>query len=238
MNTFKNKYAIVTAVNRNFSRQIIQKITSMGLTGLILADKTINEELIQKITTQTGCACHGFEFDITKTQTIEQLFQFALEKFPTVHILINAANICPTTPLEELDAQKWDECMNINLRGAHLLTKEAIKIMQAQNYGKIVHIASIQTSRINGLPPSVSYIVSQGGLITAVKYYAKFYAADNININTVSPNFAGMRDAEEEHEGIKSVAATVGFLISDEAKYITGANIDVSGRSCYCNRIF
>ena len=69
-------------------------------------------------------------------EDIEHLFEFALEKMPAVHILINGAGFSPTTPIEYLDADIWDWCMNINLRGAHLCVREAIKTMKKQKYGK------------------------------------------------------------------------------------------------------
>ena len=87
---------------------------------------------------------------------------------PAVHILINGAGVCPTTPIEDLDADKWDWCMNINLRGAHLCVREAIKNMKKQKYGKIVNISSV-AARIGGIASSVSYAASKGGLLSATK---------------------------------------------------------------------
>ena len=109
------------------------------------------------------------------------------KNLPAFHILVNCAGVCPTTPLEELDAEKkWDWCMNINLRGAHLCVREAVKTMKEQRYGKIINISSL-AARIGGIASSVSYAASKGGLLAATKSYAKLLGTYGINVNAVCP---------------------------------------------------
>ena len=160
---------------------------------------------------------------------------------PTFHILVNGAGVCPTTPIEDLDADKWDWCMNINLRGAHLCMREAIKTMKKQKYGKIVNISSV-AARIGGIASSVSYAASKGGLLSATKSYAKVLGEYNINVNAVCPSVIKTNmtaNTNYSAAGIplgrlgetEDVAEVIVFLASDASKYITGQGIDINGGS-------
>lgn len=85
-----------------------------------------------------------------------------------------------------MDAEKWDWCMNINLRGGHLCVREAIKFMKKQRYGKIINVSSL-AARIGGIASSVSYAASKGGLLAATKSYVKILGSYGINVNAVCP---------------------------------------------------
>ena len=87
----------------------LKHLLKKGLSGVVLADLNIEQATIsaQKLEEETGCHCYPCKVDVSIPQDIEHLFEFALEKMPTVHILINGAGVCPTTPIEDLDADKW-----------------------------------------------------------------------------------------------------------------------------------
>lgn len=171
---FEGKYAVVTGGAGGISYEAAKALAKKGLSGVVLADLNIEQatESAKKLEEGTGCHCYPCKVDVSNPEDIEHLFEFALEKMPTFHILVNGAGVCPTTPIEDLDADKWDWCMNINLRGAHLCMREAIKTMKKQKYGKIVNISSV-AARIGGIASSVSYAASKGGLLSATKSYAK-----------------------------------------------------------------
>ena len=131
---FEGKYAVVTGGAGGISYEAAKALAKKGLSGVVLADLNIEQatESAKKLEEGTGCHCYPCKVDVSNPEDIEHLFEFALEKMPTFHILVNGAGVCPTTPIEDLDADKWDWCMNINLRGAHLCMREAIKIMKKQ----------------------------------------------------------------------------------------------------------
>lgn len=245
MAQFTDKYAVLTGAAGGISKATALLMAQRGLKGAIIADlkKELAEKSAKEIQDQTGSICHGFAVDIANPKEIEALFKFAGEKFPTIHILLNGAGVCPTTPIEELDADKWDWCMNINLRGAHLCVREAIKFMKPQKYGKIVNIASV-AARIGGIASAVSYAASKGGLVTATKCYAKVLGKFNINVNAVCPGvIKTAMTANTDYSGTiatiplgrlgetDDVSEVIAFLASDESKYITGCGIDVNGGS-------
>lgn len=107
---FEGKYAVVTGGAGGISYEAAKTLAKKGLSGVVLADLNIEQATIsaQKLEEETGCHCYPCKVDVSIPQDIEHLFEFALEKMPTVHILINGAGVCPTTPIEDLDADKWD----------------------------------------------------------------------------------------------------------------------------------
>lgn len=240
---FEGKYAVVTGGAGGISFESAKILAQKGLSGVVLADLNIEQatESAKKLEEETGCSCYPCQVDVSKPEDIEHLFEFALEKMPAVHILINGAGVCPTTPIEDLDADKWDWCMNINLRGAHLCMREAIKTMKKQKYGKIVNISSV-AARIGGIASSVSYAASKGGLLSATKSYAKVLGTYNINVNAVCPSVINTNmtaNTNYSAAGIplgrlgetEDVAEVIAFLASDASKYITGQGIDINGGS-------
>ena len=240
---FEGKYAIVTSGARGISFESAKILAQKGLSGVVLADLNIEQatESAKKLEDETGCSCYPCQVDVSKPEDIEHLFEFALEKMPTFHILVNGAGVCPTTPIEDLDADKWDWCMNINLRGAHLCVREAIKTMKKQKYGKIVNISSV-AARIGGIASSVSYAVSKGGLLSATKSYANVLGEYNINVYAVCPSVIKTNmtaNTNYSTVGIplgrlgetEDVAEVIVFLASNASKYIAGQGIDINGGS-------
>ena len=129
--------------------------------------------------------------------------------------------------------------MNINLRGAHLCVREAVKTMKEQRYGKIINISSL-AARIGGIASSVSYAASKGGLLAATKSYAKLLGPYGINVNAVCPGVVHTAmTAQTAYTadqiplgrlgGTSDIAGVIAFLASDDAAYITGASLDVNG---------
>lgn len=238
---FQGKYAIVTGGARGIGFETANVLAQRGLSGIILADMNVEEaeKSAKKLEEETGCKSYAFQVNVASPENIEELFRFAGEKLPALHILVNCAGVCPTTPVEDLDAEKWDWCMNINLRGAHLCIREAIKFMKEQRYGKIINVASI-AARIGGIASSVSYAASKGGLLAATKSYAKLFGQYGINVNAVCPGVvktAMTANTNYSYDQIplgrlgetSDIARVIAFLASDDSKYITGSGIDVNG---------
>lgn len=238
---FEGQYAIVTGGAGGIGFESARVLAQRGLSGVILADLNLEaaEKSAAQLEQETGCRCYAFKVNVAVPADIEALFAFAREKMPGLHILVNCAGVCPTTPLEDLDADKWDWCMNINLRGAHLCVREAIKTMKEQHYGRIINIASI-AARIGGIASSVSYAASKGGLLTATKSYAKLLAPYGINVNAVCPGVIRTpmtADTDYSWDQIplgrlgetSDVAGVIAFLASEDSKYITGIGLDVNG---------
>jgi len=137
----------------------------------------------------------------------------------------------------------WDMVLDINLKGAFLVTKAAARIMMKQRYGRIVNISSVVG--LSGNAGQANYAASKAGLIGLTKSSAKELASRGVTVNAVAPGFITTEMTEALSEAAKQqflermflkrpgspqdVAAAVLFFASDEASYITGQVLAVDG---------
>lgn len=139
--------------------------------------------------------------------------------------------------------EEWDSVIAINLKSVFLCSKEAVKIMSKQRYGRIINIASVVA--FMGNPGQANYSASKAGIVGLTKTIAKEYASRNITVNAVAPGFIMTKMTEALPENIKTemlkaiplgrfgtvedVANAVAFLASPHSGYITGQVIHVNG---------
>jgi len=238
---FEGRYAVVTGAAQGICMDTALCLAERGAAGVMIADMNYEKavESAKEIEAATGSRCLAFKTDVSKPEDIEGLFAYTMKEFGAVHILVNGAGVLPTTKLEDLDAEKWDWCMNINLRGAHLCCREAIRIMREQKYGRIVNISSM-AYRVGGIAASVSYGAAKGGLASATKTYAKLTAKDGITVNAICPGLIltdMTRNQGYTADGIpmgrlgepRDVSKVIAFLASDDSAYMTGCTLDVNG---------
>ena len=237
MKQFENKYAIITGAGGGISRETAIILAERGAKGVILAGRHIEntKSAAAEISAATGCNCLPFKADVGNPGDIESLFAFAGEKFGSVHILVNGAGVCPYVSMEEVDAEAWDQVMNINLRGTYLCAREAFRFMKKQRYGKIINIASV-AARIGGIAAGINYVASKGGVVSLTYALAKLGAEYNINANGVAPGVieTGLTKGNSYPPGTiigqpRDVATIIAFLASDDSKHITGCTLDVTG---------
>ena len=158
-------------------------------------------------------------------------------------ILVNNAGITRDNLLIRMSAEEWDAVLDLNLRGAFLVTKAAMRPMMKQRGGRIVNVSSV--SGIAGNAGQANYSAAKAGLIGFTKTVAREMASRNITCNAVAPGFV---DTDLTHAllqqmektllpqiplgrfgTVEDVAGAIAFLASDEAAYITGQVIVVDG---------
>lgn len=183
--------------------------------------------------------------DITVEKEIKQSFETTLRLFGKIDIVVNSAGIVGLTNAKITDypVEEFDRVYNVNLRGSFLVTKYALKIMEAYNYGRILLIASIAGKE--GNPSMAGYSSSKAGVIGLVKGVAKEYAQTGITINGLAP--AVIRTAMNEKTApeqlaymaskipmgrlgtVDEVASLAAWIVSEEASFNTGFIFDLSG---------
>lgn len=157
--------------------------------------------------------------------------------------MVNNAGITKDGLILRMKEEDWDAVIGINLKGVFLCSKEAVKVMVKQRYGRIVNIASVVA--FMGNPGQANYSASKAGIVGLTKTIAKEYASRGITANAVAPGFisTAMTDALAENvrqEMLKSipigkfgsvddVANAVVFLSSPKTGYITGQVVHVNG---------
>jgi NAD(P)-dependent dehydrogenase (short-subunit alcohol dehydrogenase family) len=211
------------------------------------ADETKN------LIAQEGGMCTVHQADVTNSGEVKAFVERCVEIYGRVDILLNNVGIVESGGPVEISEENWDRLIDINLKSMFLTCKHCLPIMEKQAYGAIVNISSIGALRFLGYP-CVSYNASKGAINQLTQNIAVQYAAKGIRANCVLPGlmntpmireplkkfYAGgdidkMIEIRNQQCPMKKmgdawdVAYAALFLASDEAKYITGANLVVDG---------
>lgn len=239
----KGKIALVTGSGRGIGRAIAEKLADNGC-NIIISD--VNEEESKATAaeiTKKGVEAIGLKCDVSKSDQVAELIKGGLTRFGRIDIVVNNAGITRDGLLMSIKEEDWDLVLNINLKGAFLVTREVIKPMMKERFGRIINIASIVG--LMGNSGQANYTASKGGLIALTKTTAREYASRNINVNAVAPGFIDtpmtqqlpekVRDAmlaqipQGKYGSVEDIANAVLFLSSDLSNYITGQVISVNG---------
>ncbi len=181
--------------------------------------------------------------DISKETDVKSMFETLYKDFGKIDILVNNAGVSFVSMLCDTTTEDWDRVIDINLKGTFLCTKEAIKNMVHNKWGRVINISSVWGNV--GASCEVAYSASKAGLVGFTKALAKELAPSGITVNAVSPGLIDTKmnahlsesDINELCEEIpmgrmgtpKEVANAVLFLASEDSSYITAQNITVDG---------
>ena len=141
----KGRICLITGGARGIGASSADAFCASGAKGIVIADLLESEAqtTCERLSSQYGVKCIFVRTDVTDGESVKNLFQKAEEEFGTVDVLLNSAGICRLTKIEDLDEENWEREININLKGAFLCSKEALKIMKEKRFGKIVNITSV-----------------------------------------------------------------------------------------------
>ncbi len=180
---------------------------------------------------------------VTNADDVDAMVKATTDAFGRLDILVNNAGITRDGPMIRMSEEQWDLVLDINLKGAFLCTKSAVRPMMKAEYGRIVNIASVVG--VGGNKFQANYSASKGGLIALTKTTAQEFASRNVTCNAVAPGFieTAMTHvlSDEVREGwlcriplarpgnADDVANVVAFLASPEAGYVTGQCLNIDG---------
>ncbi|QIR39999.1 SDR family oxidoreductase [Tolypothrix sp. PCC 7910] len=255
MKGLKGKNVLITGASSGIGQAIAIRLAQEGCNIAINYRKSLEEAedteemAIQKACGDiTNCSVQSLPIqgDVSQEADIIEMVNTVIEKFGSLDILINNAGIQKECPSHELKTEDFDQVLAVNLRGAYLCAREAIKYYLSQNRsGVIINISSVH--EIIPRPMYVSYSISKGGMENLTKTLALEYANRGIRVNAIAPgatitpiNEAWTDDPEkkavvESHIPMnragtaEEMAAAVAFLASDEAAYITGQTLFIDG---------
>lgn len=239
-----NKVAVVTGSSRGIGRAIAVELAKRDISVVINNDKDIQEGLdVMNEIKEMGQDGRYIQADVSDITQIEKMIEKAINEFGRIDILINNAGITRDSYLEKMDIDDWTKVISVHLTGTFNCTKSVIKYMKKQGGGKIINISSISAEA--GNIGQSNYSAAKGGIISFTKTVAKEYARYGIIVNAVAPGFIKTKMLENIPEKVMhkilgqiplghlgepdDVAALVGFLVSDDANYITGQVINING---------
>jgi len=234
---FLNKVVIVTGSGRGIGKAIAIAFAKEGANVILTSrsEKELNQ-VSEQIRNLAG-ECFSIRTDVSKEMEVVNLFETVLNKFGTVDILVNNAAIQIRKKVTEMTIDDWNMQIDINLTGTFLCSKEALKIMTGNNYGKIITISS--ESGRKGWGTGSAYCASKAGQISLTEAMASEVKNYNININTILPAAVDTPLLKKSYPNIdylkidlltpEEVSSIVLFLASEDAKGIKGSCIEVYG---------
>jgi 3-oxoacyl-[acyl-carrier protein] reductase len=240
---YKGQVALITGGTRGIGAAIAEALARQGA-NVVVASRNAEEarDNATKLSA-LGIKALGVKLDVSKSEEVLKVFEEIRAEFQRIDILINNAGITKDGLLLRMKEEAWDSVIDINLKGVFLCTREALKDMVSQKYGRIVSVTSV--AAFMGNPGQANYGASKAGIVGFTKTVAKEYANRGITVNAVAPGFieTAMTDVLKDtiKEEIKKlipmgkfgkvedIARAVVFLASPQAEYITGHVIHVNG---------
>jgi len=174
--------------------------------------------------------------DVTRDDETKRSISNIIERHGQIHVLINVVgSYIGGKSVTQLDESEWDKMITINLKSAFLISKHVIPVMMANNYGKLVHIASKTGLMSNGYDSA--YAASKAGLIRFVESAYQEVKKSNININCILPTILDTESNRKEMPNadfskwikLEDLSKVILFLSSDDSKIINGAAIPAYG---------
>ena len=238
------RVAIVTGGAKGIGRAIVAAFAGRGVASVIADIDLDAAEAAAKEVRRSGGEAIAIRADVACVDDIVRLVGETVTRYGRIDILVNNAGILSNTPYDRIAEAEWDHVLDINLKGALFASREALKPMLAQGWGRIVFISSL-AGRSGGVSVGPAYVASKAALVGLTRHLAKKVARNGVTVNAVAPGttetdiIKGFTDDEMVaiNDAIpagrlgkpEEIAETVAFLASDSAAFITGAVIDVNG---------
>jgi 3-oxoacyl-[acyl-carrier protein] reductase len=241
--SLKGKVAIVTGAAQGIGRTICAALADEGA-DLALCD--INGQGIldgAKDFSARGGKYLPFQTDVTSAAEVEATVKKVLEEWSRIDILVNNAGIVRDSLLLRMKDEDWNLVLDVNLKGAFHFTREVLRTMMKQRWGRIINIASVVGAMGNA--GQANYVASKAGLIGLTKATAREVATRGVTANAVAPGFIETDMTASLSEEIRQtmlrqiplgrfgvpedVAGVVSFLASEASSYITGQVIHING---------
>jgi glucose 1-dehydrogenase len=254
MRGLKGKNVLVTGGTSGIGQAIAVRFAEYGANVAINYLRTEDEaaDTEEKVhacvasVRQTGVRDVLVQGDVSKEADVVGMFEDTVDKLGGIDVLVNNAGIQISRPSHELSAEDFDKVIGVNLRGAFLCAREAIKrYLESETPGVIINVSSVH--QLIPKPNYLGYSASKGGMLNLTRTLALEYAKNNIRVNgigpgaTVTPINRSWIDDPVKREMVVShiplaragtsdeMAGVACFLASDDAAYITGQTIFVDG---------
>lgn len=241
MSELQGKVALVTGASRGIGKSIAQQLVTQGAIVIGTATSDNGAAAISEYLIASGGV--GMKLNVTEQGAVDELVKTIIKDFGPIEILINNAGITRDNLLMRMKDEEWQSIIDTNLSAIFSLSKAVLRGMMKKRFGRIVSIGSVVGCAGNA--GQANYAAAKAGVIGFSKSLAREVASRGITVNVVAPGFidTDMTKAltDEQREAIfkdipanrlgqpEEVAATVGFLVSGGAAYISGETIHVNG---------
>ena len=234
------KCALVTGASGGLGAVIARDLHAQGATVALSGTR---EDALNVVAAQLKDRVHVPPCNLSDMEAVDGLIKQAEEAMGQVDILVNNAGLTRDGLAMRMKDEDWDLVMDVNLKAAFKLSRNALRGMMKRRFGRIIGITSIVG--VTGNPGQMNYAASKAGMIGMSKSLAQEVATRGITVNCVAPGFieTAMTDAlpDAQKEALLTavpagklgdpadISAAVVYLSSDEAAYMTGQTLHVNG---------
>ena len=245
LENLEGRTAIVTGAGQGMGAAIAIALARRGATVVV---NDVDDERAERTVAELesrGASAISAPGSVIDAGDVQRMVDRAVERFGSVHILVNNAGVLRPTRVADISEDEWDLVVDVNLKGTFLCSQAVLGSMQAAGWGRIVNLSSTAGKNISTVG-GAHYTAAKAGILGLTRHLAKEVAADGITVNAVCPGLFGTEmvratiddarlDAYAKSFPIprlgqpEEVAELIAFLASDRAAYITGASLDING---------
>ena len=237
------KIALVTGASQGIGETVARRLAERGARVVLAARSVGKLERVREEIAGIGGSAHCLPLDLAKPEEVGARLKELPPEFENVDVLVNNAGVTGDNLLARMSLEQWRSVLDTNLTGAFAITKELVRGMMKRRWGRIVTVSSVVG--LMGNAGQANYAAAKAGLVGFTKSLARELASRNITANVVAPGFVetAMTDVLPEatkkamFDGIplgrlgrpEDIACAVVYLASEEAGYVTGQVLNVSG---------
>ncbi|MCF6463527.1 beta-ketoacyl-ACP reductase [Clostridium sp. Cult1] len=232
----KDKVAIVTGGRRGLGRAMSELFAKEGAKVIAVDVEELSYE---------NPDIEGYKLDVTNTEDCKSFFDYVVEKYGRIDVLVNNAGITRDAMTRKMTEEQWDLVIDVNLKGVFNLTRHIGPYMQSQGGGSIINISSVVGEY--GNIGQANYAATKAGVLGLTKTWAKEFAlkGGNVRVNAIAPGYTMTDILKTVPQDLldkfaaqtmlgrlgqpEEIANAALFLASDEASYVTGHTLSVNG---------
>ena len=234
------KKALVTGATGGIGAAIAKALHARGASVALSGTRT---GVLEEITNSLGQRAHAVTCNLSDPEEVENLIPTVLDDLGGLDILVNNAGITRDNLAIRIKSEDWQAVLEVNLTAAFTLTRNSMRTMMKQRWGRVINITSVVG--VTGNAGQANYAASKAGIIGMSKSLAQELAPRNITVNCIAPGFieTAMTDelSDKQKEAILTmvpsgrlghvdeIAAGAIYLASEEAAYVTGQTLHING---------
>jgi 3-oxoacyl-[acyl-carrier protein] reductase len=237
------KTALVTGASQGIGEAIARRLASQGAKVILAARNEAKLAALQAEIQGAGGSAFALALDVSLPESVPERIKSLPPEFAEIDILVNNAGVTADNLILRMNLDDWERVLRTNLTGAYALTKEVVRGMIRRRWGRVISVSSVVG--LMGNAGQANYAASKAGLIGFSKSLARELGSRSVTVNVVCPGYIETAMTAELPEAARQsmldaivlkrlgtgddIAASVLFLASNEAGYITGETLNVSG---------